>query len=73
LPRPIDIPDVMTIATLADARALIRHLPAGHAERQTWRHVAQALAAAAGGADIADAAIALRLALMIERVPCRLQ
>jgi hypothetical protein len=65
----------MTIKTLADARALMRHLPAGHAERQTWRHVAQALAlaAAAGGADIADAAIALRLALMIERVPCRLQ
>ena len=32
LPRSLVIPDVMTIATLADARALMRHLPAGHAE-----------------------------------------
>jgi hypothetical protein len=72
LPRPIKIPDVMTIATLADARALMSHLPKGHVERQTWRHVAQALAEAAGGADIADTALALRLALSIEGVPCRL-
>ena len=30
----------MTIATLADARALMSHLPAGHADRLTRRHVA---------------------------------
>jgi hypothetical protein len=29
LPRPIIIPKVMTVATLADVRTLMRHLPAG--------------------------------------------
>jgi hypothetical protein len=28
LPRPLVIPGVMTLRTLADARELIRHLPA---------------------------------------------
>jgi hypothetical protein len=58
----------MELKTLADARALMRHLPAGHVERPTWRHVAKELAAAADGGDVADAAIALRLAFMIENI-----
>ena len=41
LPRPLVIPDVMTLATLADVRALIeKHLPKDRRERRTWRHVA---------------------------------
>jgi fructosamine-3-kinase len=45
LPRPIVIPKVMTLKTLADVRALIeRHLPAERRERPTWRYVAQQLA-----------------------------
>jgi len=41
------------------------------ARRSTWRYVAKQLADAANGADPADAAITLRLALMIEGVECR--
>ncbi len=40
LPRPLVIPDVMTLATLADVQALMRPLPDAHRERPTWRHVA---------------------------------
>ncbi len=71
LPRPLVIPTVMTIKTLADVRALIRHLPAEHRERPTWRHVAAVLEQAAAGADAVDVAVALRLALMLENVDCR--
>ena len=72
LPRSLTIPDVMTIRTLADARALLDHLPDGHRDGRIWRHVANELAGAAVGADIASAAIALRLALMIGGIPVRL-
>jgi hypothetical protein len=41
LPQPLVIPDVMTLATLADVRALIeKHVPQDRRERPTWRHVA---------------------------------
>jgi hypothetical protein len=69
LPQPLIIPDVMVIATLADVRELMRHLPADRRERSTWRRVAADIeAAAAGGGDIEGAAIGLRLVLMIEGV-----
>jgi hypothetical protein len=72
LPRPLVIPKVMTLTTLADVRALVeRHLPEDRREQPTWRHVAKQLAEAASGGDPADAAISLRLALMIEGVECR--
>jgi hypothetical protein len=71
LPRPLVIPEVMKLATLADVRALIqKHLPKDRREQQPWRHVAVELDKAAAGADTADVAIALRLALMIEGVEC---
>lgn len=69
LPRPLLIPTVMTLKTLADVRALMRHLPDGHRERSTWRPVAvQLVEKAAAGAD--TVAVALRLALMLENVEC---
>jgi hypothetical protein len=68
LPRPLVIPDVMTLSTLADVRELLRHLPADHRERPTWRHVAAELDKAAAGADVVDIFVALWLALSIERV-----
>ena len=71
MPRPLVIPTVMTLKTLADVRKLIRHLPAEHRERPTWRHVAAELEQAAAGADTVDVAVALRLALMLENVDCR--
>ena len=60
LPRPLKIPSVMTLKTLADVRTLMQHLPDGHRERSTWRHVAKQLAAAADGGDINDVVAALR-------------
>lgn len=74
LPRPLVIPRVMTLATLADVRELIeRHLPAECRQRSTWRHVAARLADAARGGDVADVAVALRIVLSLERVECRPQ
>jgi hypothetical protein len=58
----------MTIATLADVRELMRHLPADHRSKSTWQHVADALDKAARGADVADVAIALRVVLMLEHI-----
>jgi hypothetical protein len=39
LPRPLVIPSVMTLRTLADVRELMRHLPAEHRNSRTWRYV----------------------------------
>jgi hypothetical protein len=50
LPRPLVIPEVTTLKTLADVRTLMRHLPVDRPERSTWRHVADQLAQAASGA-----------------------
>jgi hypothetical protein len=58
------------LKTLADVRTLMQHLPDGHRQRSTWRHVAKQLAAAAGGGDINDVVVALQLVLQLERVPC---
>ena len=71
LPCSLVIPDVMTLTTLADVRVLIeRHLPAQHRDKHTWQVVTDDLKAAAEGADPHGVAIALRLALMLEGVPC---
>ena len=69
--RPLKIPTVMTLKTLADVRELVeRHLPTECQERDTWRHVADRLAEAARGGDINDVVVSLRLVLQLERVPC---
>ncbi len=72
LPRPLVIPDVMTLVTLADVRTLIeKHLPKDRRERSTWHHVTAELDKAAAGGDTANVAIALRVALMLEGVECQ--
>jgi hypothetical protein len=68
LPRPLAIPGVMEIKTLADVRELMRHLPKETRDKATWRYVADRLDEAARGADVVDVAMALRLVLEFERV-----
>jgi hypothetical protein len=73
LPRPLKIPTVMELHTLADIRELVeRHLPAECRERETWRHVTSELHEAAHGGNINHAVTALRLVLQLEGVPCQL-
>jgi hypothetical protein len=72
LPRPLIIPKVMTLATLADVRTLIaKHLPTHFRDKRSWRHVAAELDKAAAGGDTAEASLALRMALSLEGVECR--
>jgi hypothetical protein len=74
LPRPLVIPQVMTLATLADVRFLIRkHLPARFRDKRSWRHVAAELDKAAAGGDTADVSLALRMALSMEGIEVRLE
>jgi len=71
LPRPLEIPGVMTLATLADVRELLRHVPKERRTLDTWRHVADELEAAArGDGDTVEVSVALRLVLSLERVQC---
>jgi hypothetical protein len=71
LPRPLVIPGVMTLKTLADVRSLLGHLPKDVRARSTWQSVADQLDAAARGADTGDVAVALQLVLMLEKVEFR--
>ena len=72
LPRPLLIPDVMTLTTLADVRELLRHVPKERRALDTWRHVADELEAAArGDGDTVQVSVALRLVLSMERVQCQ--
>jgi hypothetical protein len=73
LPRPIVIPEVMTLKTLGDVRALIeKHLPAESRARSTWKHVETLLAGAArGDEEPRDLVVALRLVFQIEGIECR--
>ena len=72
LPRPLVIPKVMTLKTLADVRDLIKHLPKDHREKSTWQHVSKQLnAAALGEVDTIDVAVPLQMVLTMEGVECR--
>jgi hypothetical protein len=73
LPRPIIIPDVLTLETLADVRALVeKHLPAEYRSKFTWRQFAGLLKRAAEGQqDVAEVSVALKIVLQLEGVTCR--
>jgi hypothetical protein len=68
LPRPLTIPTVMDLVTLADVRTLLGHLPKETREKSTWQHVAAELDKAAAGADPADVSVALQMVLQLEKV-----
>jgi|HubBroStandDraft_1064217.scaffolds.fasta_scaffold434848_3 hypothetical protein len=72
LPRPLIIPEVMTLKTLADVRAFLKLLPVEFRQRHTWQCVATNLTSAARGADVVDLFVSLRMVLMLERAKCRL-
>jgi len=72
LPRPLVIPGVMTLKTLADVRKLIGHMPKEFLDRSTWQRIAALLDdAASGEATPNDVAVALQLVLMLEKVEFR--
>ena len=72
LPRPLVIPGVMTLKTLADVRKLIGHMPKEFRGRSTWQRIAALLDdAASGEATPNDVAVALQLVLMLEKVEFR--
>jgi hypothetical protein len=50
-------------------RSLMRHLP-HHRDRSTWSYVAADLEKAAAGVGNVEVSVALRLALMLDGVPC---
>jgi hypothetical protein len=72
LPRPLTIPTVMKLSTLADVRDLVeKHLPEQYRRKATWKHVSNQLAEAAqGDKDLLEVCVSLRLVLALEGVQC---
>jgi hypothetical protein len=68
LPRPLTIPTVMDLVTLADVRTLIGHLPKETRARDTWQHVEAELKKAAVGGDTKQVYVALQMVLQLENV-----
>jgi hypothetical protein len=65
---------VIKLSTLADVSELLdRHLPSEFKDKTTWRHVSGELEKAAGGAEMGDIAVALRMVLSLEGVTCVVQ
>jgi hypothetical protein len=73
LPRPLNIPTVMALSTLADVRDLVeKHLPAQYRHKPVWRHVSNQIAEAAQK-DLLEICVSLRLVLALEGVECLMQ
>jgi hypothetical protein len=73
LTRPIIIPDVIELRTLADVQILVeKHLPKEYRSKFTWRQFAGLLKRAAEGQqDVAEVSTALRIVLQLEGVKCQ--
>ena len=73
LPRPLTIPDILTLETLEDVRVLVeKHLPAEYRSKFAWRHFAGLLKRAAEGQqDVAEVSTALRIVLQREGIRCQ--
>jgi hypothetical protein len=72
LPRPLAVPTVMELSTLADVRGLVeKHLPEQYRRKPAWRHVSTEIAKAAEGEkDLLEVCVSLRLVLALEGVEC---
>jgi hypothetical protein len=68
--RPIVIPDLLELATLADVRDLIdKHLPAEYRAKFTWRQLAGLLKRVAEGQqDAAEVSTSLQIVLQLEGI-----
>ena len=73
LPRPLTIPTVMDLVTLADVRALLGHLPKETRAKSTWLHVEAELKKAVAGDGTTELWAALQMVLMLEGVEYRLK
>ena len=72
LPRPLIIPKVMKLTTLADVRELMQHLPKDYRAKSTWQHVEKQLnAAALGEVGVIDVVVPLPMVLSMESVEWR--
>jgi hypothetical protein len=73
LSRPLKIPGVMDIKTLADVRTLLDHLPKETRAQSTWQHVEAELRKASTGDDqaVIELFAALQTVLMLEGVEFR--
>jgi hypothetical protein len=71
LPQPLVIPGLMTLATLADVRTLLDHVPVEHREKENWRYVATKLDEAARGASVVEVFAVLRAVLSMEGIAYR--
>ena len=70
LPRPLTIPNVLTLETLADVRALVeKHLPVESRCKPTWQQFAGLLQRAAeGDLDAGEVLTELQTMLRLEGV-----
>jgi hypothetical protein len=66
--RPLTIPTVVDLKTLAGVRTLIGHLPKETRARDTWQHVEAELKKAAAVGDTAQVYVALQMVLQLENV-----
>jgi hypothetical protein len=71
LAQPFSIPRVMSLATLADVRKLLGHLPKEYRDKSTWRYIADRLNDAARGGELNDVVVPLGMVLSMEGIACR--
>jgi len=68
LPHAIDIPEIMTVRTLADVRKLLGHMPKQYRDKATWQYVAKCLTEAASDGDTENVAVPLKMVLSLEGI-----
>ena len=66
LPRPLVIPSVTRLKTLADVRKLIGRMPMDFRTKETWQRIAALVDDAARGNADPTEAVALQLVLMLK-------
>ena len=71
--KPVTIPQVMTLKTLADVRKLLGHIPKERRQLSTWQHVEKTLRECAVGDDTENISVALQIVPQGERVPHRIK